>query len=121
MYPGAEPPNYRYRSAIEKLEAFRRTRKAWERLDPIKTAHIETEISEYELSEGTLGHGLRDEHSMFRGIELFQLYMEKGVGDCTVWKKHDDVGFHVQDFSFDHAEDLLVLVIAPPFQLSPDV
>jgi hypothetical protein len=104
---------FRHRSAVEKLDEFRKSRIAWERLEPPSTAHIDTEPCEYKLSEGILGNGLRDDTGEFHGIEFFRLWMDDQKGQCPVWRRYENVGFILRDFSFDHEEDLLALSQAP--------
>lgn len=106
-------PEFRHRSAVERLDEFRKSRIAWERLDPSSTAHIDAEPSEYELSEGTLGNGLSDDTGKSRGIEFFRLWMNDQKGQCPVWRRYENVGFILRDFSFNCEEDLLVLSQAP--------
>jgi hypothetical protein len=104
---------FRYRSAVEKLDEFRKSRIAWERLEPPSNAHIDTEPSEYELSEGTLGNAVSDYAERSHGIEFFRLWMDDQKGQCPVWRRYENVGFILRDFSFNREEDLLVLSQAP--------
>jgi hypothetical protein len=106
-------PEFRHHSAAERLDEFKKSRIAWERLDPLSTVHIDTGPSEYELSEGTLGNGLSDATGNSHGIEFFRLWIDDQKGQCPVWKRYENVGFILRDFSFNHEEDLLVLSQAP--------
>src|SRR5277367_4859759 len=69
-------PEFRHRSAVERLDEFRKSRIAWNQLKPLSTVHIDTVPSEYELSEGTLGNALSNDTGKSHGIEFFRLWTD---------------------------------------------
>jgi hypothetical protein len=67
----------------------------------------------YEITEGLFGHGVLDKLERCRTLEFRRLWVDEEKKTCEEWKKYHDVGINLADFSFDLAEDLLVLVEAP--------
>jgi hypothetical protein len=68
----------------------------------------------YEIAEGLFGHGVLDGQERIRTLEFRQLWIDEEKKKCEEWKRYNDVGINLADFSFDLAEDLLVLVEVPP-------
>lgn len=108
-------------SAVERLNILRESTQARQTLRPFTTAAIPLEGYEYEICEGVFGHALKDDENRFRGLEFQKLWIEEdadGKKECSTWRRYEDFGIDLADFSFDLSEDVLVLVEDPPFSLN---
>ncbi|KIM26480.1 hypothetical protein M408DRAFT_193627 [Serendipita vermifera MAFF 305830] len=105
-------------SAIKQIEIFKKSITARQALHPFTMASIPLERYEYEICDGLFGHALKDQENRFRGLEFQKLWIEEGQDECPPWRRYNDLGIDLADFSFDLAEDLLVLVEDPPFNLN---
>ncbi|CAG7853574.1 SubName: Full=Uncharacterized protein {ECO:0000313/EMBL:CCA70791.1} [Serendipita indica DSM 11827] len=100
-------------SVHDRLNALRRSETRWRNLNPKYIARIPLEQFEYEVCDGLFGHGISIAHPWFRGIEINRIGLSDENQSCPVWRRYDDVGIFLADFSFDLASDLLVLAAAP--------
>lgn len=108
-------------SAVERLNTLRESTHARQTLRPLTTAAIPLEGYEYEICEGVFGHALKDNEGRFRGLEFQKLWIEEdadGKRECSTWRRYEDFGIDLADFSFDLSEDVLILVEDPPFSLN---
>jgi len=103
---------HRLQSTADKRQELLKSKNAWKRIEPVRIARFDLSKCMYEIAEGLFGHGLLDEQDRCRTLEFRQLWVDEEK-ECEEWKRYNDVGINLADFSFDLAEDLLVLVEAP--------
>ena len=65
------------------------------------------------MCDGLFGHGVSASDQCFRGIEFNNINLSDEDHTCPVWRRYEDVGVNMTDFSFDVGNDLLVLAAAP--------
>ncbi|KAG8749420.1 hypothetical protein FRC14_001387 [Serendipita sp. 396] len=99
-------------SSVDILNAFKRSQEAWRKLEPFKTATIPLSKYEYEIYGHLFAHGLVSNTGNFRGIEFNDLKIdcEAEPRSAPVWKRIEDIGIDILDYSYDVANDLLVIV-----------
>ncbi|KAG8789645.1 hypothetical protein FRC16_001194 [Serendipita sp. 398] len=99
-------------SSVDILNAFKRSQEAWRKLEPFKTATIPLSKYEYEIYGHLFAHGLVSNTGNFRGIEFNDLKIdcEAEPRSAPVWKRVEDIGIDILDYSYDVANDLLVIV-----------
>ncbi|KAG8817116.1 hypothetical protein FRC18_000682, partial [Serendipita sp. 400] len=99
-------------ASVDILNAFRRSQKAWKKLEPFKTATIPLSKFEYEICGRLFAHGIYNGTNNFRGIEFNDLKIDYETEPTSVpiWKRIEDIGVDVLDYSFDVTSDLLVVV-----------
>ncbi|KAG8804041.1 hypothetical protein FRC17_006053 [Serendipita sp. 399] len=102
-------------SAMDMLSAFRRSQKAWKRIEPFKTARIPMSQVAYETSNRVFAHGILDNAYQFRGIEFNNLEVNSTTDPTSipVWKTIENTGIDIWDYSFHVVHDLVVIVEDP--------
>lgn len=98
------------------LERIRRSRQAWQTLEPLDTSILDVRGDSYltyEISGNIFAHGTSNAcgHPLkTRRLKFRQLH-HNGEGSSDRWYHEiEDLGFDAIDFSFDSSLDLLVLI-----------
>ncbi|KAG8828145.1 hypothetical protein FRC19_009229 [Serendipita sp. 401] len=102
-------------SSVDILNAFMRSQRAWKKIEPFKTATVPMSRVEYEICDRIFAHGLANDEDDFRGFEFNDLKIncKTVTRSILTWKRIEDTGIDILDYSFDVANDLVVIVEDP--------
>ncbi|KAG8793841.1 hypothetical protein FRC17_008375, partial [Serendipita sp. 399] len=94
------------------LNAFRRSQKAWKKIEPFNIGLGPLARVAYETSYRVFARGYLDNIDQFRGIEFTNLEVNSNAGrtPLPVWNTIENVGIDIWDFSFHVAHDLVAIV-----------
>ena len=98
------------------LEGIRRSRRAWQTLEPLHTSTLDVRGDSYltyEISGNIFAHGTANtggHPSNTRRLKFRQLHHNGEGGSDRWYHEIEDLGLDTIDFGFDSSLDLLVLI-----------
>ncbi|KAG8828150.1 hypothetical protein FRC19_009234 [Serendipita sp. 401] len=110
-------------SSVDILNAFRRSQEAWKKIEPLKTATIPVSKLEYDIDGYLFAHGIASDTNSLRGISFNDLKIDSKTTpeSVPIWRRIEDTGIDILDYSFDVANDLVVIVERPDRNISSDL
>ncbi|KAG8812030.1 hypothetical protein FRC18_003122 [Serendipita sp. 400] len=110
-------------SSVDILYAFRRSQEAWKKIEPLKTATIPVSKLEYDIDGYLFAHGIASDTNSLRGISFNDLKIDSKTTpeSVPIWRRIEDTGIDILDYSFDVANDLVVIVERPDRNISSDL